>query len=72
MKTTPRMSYCGFTRVAAEVNHRISLTGISHRPIGEIPAWSVVPYISLWAIESHEIPRMGDLRGLHAQGSCRI
>lgn len=34
------------------VTDYISQQGISHGQIGEVPAWSVLPYVSIWAIES--------------------
>jgi hypothetical protein len=35
-----------------QVREYIARQGISHGQIGEVPAWSIFPCISIWAIES--------------------
>lgn len=30
--------------------------GVNHGKVGEIPSWDVIPYTSIWAIESKKFP----------------
>jgi len=41
---------------AAEVRAYLQRTALAHGRIGEWPAWHVMPYASLWAVESKERP----------------
>jgi hypothetical protein len=39
-----------------DVRDYLRRQGVMHGEIGEWPAWHVVPYVSIWAIESRVIP----------------
>jgi hypothetical protein len=39
-----------------EVEECLSREGVAHGQVGEAPAWSVAPYVSIWAVESLENP----------------
>jgi hypothetical protein len=39
-----------------QVTDYMARTGVHHGEIGEVPAWAVFPYISIWAVESGEVP----------------
>ena len=39
-----------------EVEEYLSREGVAHGQVGEVPAWSVAPYVSIWAIESLKSP----------------
>jgi hypothetical protein len=44
----------------AECREQIALYlaahGVPHGSIGEVPAWSLYPYVAIWAIESGKAP----------------
>jgi hypothetical protein len=44
----------------AECREQIALhlakQGVNHGAIGEVPAWSLYPYVAIWAIESGKAP----------------
>ncbi len=39
-----------------EVEEYLGREGVAHGQVGEAPAWSVVPYVSIWAVASLERP----------------
>jgi hypothetical protein len=38
------------------VKEYLARQGVSHGQVGDVPAWSVFPYVSIWAIESGSSP----------------
>jgi hypothetical protein len=42
----------------------LATQGVQHGAIGEVPAWSLYPYVAIWAIESGTAPGWVDLRRL--------
>ena len=43
-----------------EVTEYLSSQGLHHGEVGVWPAWHIIPYVSIWAIESLVVP--GDVR----------
>jgi hypothetical protein len=39
-----------------QVARYLQTQSVSHGQIGEVPAWHVVPYVSIWAVESRARP----------------
>lgn len=39
-----------------EVEEYLGRESVAHGQVGEVPAWSVAPYVSIWAIESLKSP----------------
>ncbi len=46
----------GFVARRSEVEEYLGREGVAHGPIGEGPAWSVAPYVSIWAVATLERP----------------
>jgi hypothetical protein len=39
-----------------EIAQYLATQGVQHGAIGEMPAWSLYPYVAIWAIESGKAP----------------
>ena len=72
----PEIEAKWFAECRVEVAEYLKHEGVTHGKIGEKPAWSVAPYVSIWAIESHKSPGSvgwwaisGDLPNDYVSGS---
>lgn len=52
----PEVEAQWFAERREEIARYLKGEGVEHGQIGELPAWHVAPYVSIWAIESRSNP----------------